>query len=271
VQDFQTLEHLVTQLLYQSRLSHLHELSLTSSNPLTSSPASPPIKIFSQNDEDGIISRIFHKLNNNCSGTFLEFGVDKKMECNTLALLYAGWKGVWVDQSKHPIPDENPRLKILHKWVSLEAMSQIFDEVTSFLQSNNLDFLSIDLDGNDIYILDWLLQRVQPKVICVEYNGHYIPPARFSVEYNPDFKMTGDFYGSSLQSFVDKLSDTYTLVATNLTGVNAFFVKEEFAKYFPDSNKPVIDLYTPPRYYSSDFERIHPVASESLKNALGYQ
>lgn len=262
--------HGIQQLIYQSKLEHLSGLALASNNLLTKAPENPPIKLFSQNDEDGIIARIFQRIGKNDPKVFLEFGVDEKMECNTLALLYGGWKGVWVDQSNHPIPARNPNLRIIKQWVSLDTIDSILNEAISTLGGLHVDFLSIDLDGNDIYVLQHILRRITAKVICLEYNGHFIPPARFSIKYNPDHHINGDHYGASLQSFADQLEETHALVATNLTGVNAFFVSKEFADYFPDARKTVLELYTPPRYYSAAFERIHPVSSETLKYILGY-
>ena len=34
-----------------------------------------------------------------------------------------------------------------------------------------IDFLSIDVDGNDFYFAEIILKDVNPSVICVEYNG----------------------------------------------------------------------------------------------------
>ena len=261
---------MLSQLVYQNKLAYLHDLAKTSSNPLTASPGSPPIKIFSQNDEDGIIARIFQRIGIDVPGYFLELGVDANLECNTLALLYAGWKGTWVDAVKHNLSKQNVKLQVIEEWVTLKSLSSIISRTVLFNEgSTELDFLSIDLDGNDLYILRGILKKMSAKVICLEYNPHYIPPARFTIDYDPMHKMDGDFYGASLQILADELKGKYKLVATNLTGVNAFFVDLRYSKCFADICDNLLSIYTPPRYYSTAFDRLHPMSVRSLKNALG--
>ena len=262
--------NLLSQLVFQSKLAFLHDLAKASSNPLTASPGSPPIKIFSQNDEDGILARIFQRIGCNGPGSFLELGVDANLECNSLALLYAGWKGTWVDAVNHNLNKQNPKLQIIEEWVTVETLSSIISRTVSFNEgSTELDFLSIDLDGNDLYVLRAILKKLTAKVICLEYNPHYIPPARFSIDYDPVHNVEGDFYGASLQLFVDELKGRYRLVATNLTGVNAFFVDIKYSQNFQDITDNVLSLYTPPRYYSTAFDRLHPISQKSIKKALG--
>ena len=48
-------------------------------------------KIYSQNDEDGIIQEIFRRIGAG-SRTFVEFGVATGFECNTVKLLIEGWQ-----------------------------------------------------------------------------------------------------------------------------------------------------------------------------------
>jgi hypothetical protein len=47
-------------------------------------------KVYSQNDEDGIIAEIFRRIGTT-SHTFVEFGVETGVECNTAKLLVEGW------------------------------------------------------------------------------------------------------------------------------------------------------------------------------------
>src|SRR4051795_8108058 len=56
-------------------------------------------KVYSQNDEDGIIQEIFTRIGAT-SKTFVEFGVENGLENNTFILLLKGWKGLWIESSK---------------------------------------------------------------------------------------------------------------------------------------------------------------------------
>ena len=57
-------------------------------------------KVWSQNDEDGILEEIFRRIGAGRPGqasTFVEFGVSDGRECNTLKLLVEGWRGLWME------------------------------------------------------------------------------------------------------------------------------------------------------------------------------
>lgn len=53
-------------------------------------------KVYSQNDEDGIIEEIFNRVGTT-DKTFIEFGVENGLECNSHYLLFKGWRGLWID------------------------------------------------------------------------------------------------------------------------------------------------------------------------------
>ena len=55
-------------------------------------------KLYSQNEEDGIILEIFNRIGTT-NKTFVEFGIGDGLENNTLALLFQGWKGLWLEGS----------------------------------------------------------------------------------------------------------------------------------------------------------------------------
>src|SRR5262249_53165366 len=55
-------------------------------------------KVYSQNDEDGIIAEIFRRIGAQ-SRTFVEFGVETGVECNTAKLLVEGWRGLWIESN----------------------------------------------------------------------------------------------------------------------------------------------------------------------------
>src|SRR5215470_13458830 len=55
-------------------------------------------KLYSQNDEDGILQEIFRRIGTG-NRTFVEFGVETGIECNTVKLLVEGWRGLWIDGS----------------------------------------------------------------------------------------------------------------------------------------------------------------------------
>jgi len=55
-------------------------------------------KTYSQSDEDGIIQEIFNRIGTS-NRTFVEFGVESGIECDSVKLLVEGWRGLWLEGS----------------------------------------------------------------------------------------------------------------------------------------------------------------------------
>ena len=53
-------------------------------------------KVYSQNDEDGIINSIFNDIGTD-NKIFIEIGVGNGIENNTHNLILQDWKGIWID------------------------------------------------------------------------------------------------------------------------------------------------------------------------------
>lgn len=212
-------------------------------------------KIYSQNDEDGIIEEIFRRLGIE-GGRFCEIGVENGLECNSLYLLHKGWRGVWVDgdqrreafiKAKFESLIARGRLALAINIMTAENINQLLEHPS--LGVPEFDFLSIDIDGNDIHLLRAL--RSRPKVLCIEYNAKWPPTIRKAPVYDPRYAWTGsDYMGASLAALNDVAVDKgYRLVGTNITGANAFFVRTDLAAaHFPDDASPEA-LYNPPRYW----------------------
>jgi hypothetical protein len=210
-------------------------------------------KVFSQNDEDGIIHEIFARIG--CeTKTFVEFGVETGLENNTLKLLLEGWSGVWLEGSKKYVDQihrkfadviGNGRLRVKHAFIDRDNLNSLIGE----FYTGDIDLLSIDIDGNDLYLLD-VLSVVTPRVIIIEYNGKFPPPMSIAQAYNPDHRWRGTDSGASLAALT-KVAERkgYVLVGCNITGVNAFFVRQDlvgdkFCAPFTAENH-----YQPARYF----------------------
>ena len=192
-------------------------------------------KVFSQTDEDGIINEIFKRIGTT-NKQFLEFGVNTDFN-NTTYLLFNGWKGVWLESSKKKIIKieekylsfiKNKKLKLFNKIITAENVNE---ELKFSKLNKNLDLLSIDIDGNELYVLNEL-KIINPRVIIVEYNAKFPPPVEKTIKYDPKFIWDyDDYFGSSLQLLENTLKKIgYVLVGCNALGVNAFFIKKELVK-----------------------------------------
>lgn len=190
-------------------------------------------KVYSQNDEDGIINEIFQRIGTT-NKEFIEFGVQNGLESNCHFLLHKGWKGLWIEGNKAYCKEINFRfkpvidgqsLKVINAFITKENINNLIEENAFSLSP---DLLSIDIDGNDWHIWDSII-CCKPRVVCVEFNGKFPPDVEWIQPYNPDHIWDkSDWQGASLRSMT-MLGEQkgYKLVATNLNGVNAFFIKKE--------------------------------------------
>jgi len=214
-------------------------------------------KIYSQNDEDGIISEILRRLGYTPQdGMFVDIGVESGLECNTLLLLYRSFPGLWLEGSANEVarahqkfhgPLSSGALRIKHAFVTAENIDSILGEQC---QGKPVTLLSIDIDGNDFWV--WkAIHSVAPAVVVVEYNAKFPPPISIVQAYHPDFVWQGtDYFGASITALARLAAiKGYRLVGCNITGVNAFFVRADLvADHFPYA-LTAENLYQPCRYH----------------------
>ncbi len=202
-------------------------------------------KVFSQQDEDGIIDEIFNRIQPT-EKIFIELGVETGVECNTTNLLYHNWKGLWVEAEKKYIDNikKNFKLKfkdnldLVHKKIDPDNVNSTLENYTKKISSNDIDLLSIDIGVHTYNVLKEI-KVIEPKVIVAEYNAKYGPKINWRIDYDKNENWDGtDYYGASLKAFELMMREKgYILVGCNVTGVNAFFVKNNYVKdKFVDNN-----------------------------------
>ncbi|MBP2636946.1 MAG: hypothetical protein H6Q72_2853 [Firmicutes bacterium] len=212
-------------------------------------------KVYSQTDEDGIIDEIFRRIGTS-SKKFIEFGVEKGLENNTLFLLYQGWKGLWIEADKpscefirdkfRSVIDEG-RLSIVNSFITAENINSLFLESEI---GEDIDLLSIDIDGNDYHVFE-AITCINPRVVVIEYNAKFPPHIKLVPSYNPcNVWNKTDYMGASLKSLeLLGAKKGYKLVGTNISGVNAFFVREDLVKNIFVEPAIAENLYNPARYW----------------------
>jgi hypothetical protein len=192
-------------------------------------------KIFSQWGEDGILQHLTKAIEIRHK-TFIEFGVESFMEANCRFLLMKdNWSGYVIDASSSNISIlKNSYFYWKHQIDAVDAFiteENINELLAKSCFDEDLGILSIDIDGNDYYILQ-AINAVRPRILICEYNAIF-GARKISVPYEADFFRTRKhhsnlYFGASL-SAIDFLANKkgYSLVGTNSNGCNAFFVRND--------------------------------------------
>ncbi|MFI4951267.1 MAG: hypothetical protein ACHP7A_09565, partial [Caulobacterales bacterium] len=207
-------------------------------------------KVFSQNQEDGMIAEVFRRIGTT-SRRFIEFGVEDGLECNSAFLLTQGWRGAWIEGS--PANGAKARagfaaypVEVMERFVTVENADALIAELA---KGEELDLLSIDVDSIDYWL--WrAIVTVRPRLVVIEYNAAWPPSVRKTVAHDPALRWDGsNFMGASLGALEALGREKgYGLVGCSLAGVNAFFVRDDlvgdkFCAPFTAENH-----YEPPRY-----------------------
>jgi hypothetical protein len=238
---------------------------------------------FSQFGEDGIIQFLVQHVPIE-NDVFVEFGVGDYRESNTRFLLvHDNWRGLVMDSAA--AMQEFLRSTGLAWRYEIDATvafidrDNINDLIGSAGIGGDIGLLSIDLDGNDYWILE-ALDVVTPRILVAEYNGIFGKEAAVTVPYDPAF-VRGEkhwswlYWGASLGSLVKLATEkSYALVAGNRAGNNAFFVRRDVLGEIPEVS--VEEAYVPCRfrdsrdragelsYVSSHEERLRLIADLTL-------
>ena len=237
-------------------------------------PAADGFKAYSQADEDGIIEAIADRLGLR-EGRFLEVGTGDGRENNTHYLLLKGWRGAWIDGDRDSIERARAslgartgRLALRCAMVDRENILEIAKEALGEAGlDGRLDFLSVDIDGNDLEVCVPLVRAYSPAIVCVEYNAKIRPPLKISIAYDKGHVWSGDDYqGSSLSAWTEALKDGYVLVSCSLSGSNAFFVRSDLAGVFPRYTER--ELYQPARYQLTALRSGHMPSTRFLRSQL---
>jgi hypothetical protein len=97
---------------------------------------------------------------------------------------------------------------------------------------HDLGILSIDIDGVDYFVFE-AITDFRPRILIFEYNAVFGRDRKISVPYSDNFQRTESHYsnlyfGASLAALTDLANKRgYTLVGTNSTGINAFFIRND--------------------------------------------
>lgn len=198
--------------------------------------------IESQWGEDGILEELFKRIGEG-NKTCIEFGAyDGPHLSNTWNLWFnKKWKALLIEGNPSranklkEYTKSHPHVKAIEAFVANsgdKSIESIIDK--EWKGTPKIDLISIDIDGNEYYILE-SLEKYKPRVIVIEYNPT-IPP-HLEIIQKPD-----QYFGSSASS-ITKLAEKKGYKLVEMVGTNCFFVQDaEYGKVY-DREYMVDDLF----------------------------
>jgi hypothetical protein len=212
-------------------------------------------RVFSQNDEDGVVLRIFSQIGttnryvievgSNCNGS--DIGIPENISTNLI--VNHGWHGAVFELD----PVECARIRHFfardyatkHFHIETDSLNGYYSPIviqqeitpgnidralTDASEESEPDLMIVDIDGGD-YAVVQAVSRVQPRVIVVEFEKRFrdrhsvIQPDR--TNFSARWSQSGTV---SLPAWIKLLGDKgYSLCAIGSCGFNAFFVRSDIA------------------------------------------
>ena len=195
-------------------------------------------RLHSQNEEDGVLLALLEAVGVG-PRRFVEIGCGDNGGNSGMLAGELGFAGLMADGAESNVAAcrlQFPRATVEQAWIERETVDEF---VTSRGFGGEVDLLSVDIDGNDLYIWD-ALTSVEPRIAIAEYNSLMGPDASVTIAYDPTFVMRqvegadGGYFGASLTALTRSMAKRgMRLVTTDFRGVNAFFVREDLAPEIP--------------------------------------
>ena len=125
-------------------------------------------------------------------------------------------------------------------------MNDLISKARDFM--GGVDLLSLDLDGNDYWIIKQA-DLTSIKVVVVEYNPLFGSEKALTIPEEDNFDRAKKhyswlYYGASLKAYADLMTEKeFRFIGTNRVGNNAFFVSEVYSHLIPFNPNPRDERY----------------------------
>lgn len=177
-------------------------------------------QIYSQFGEDGITKKIFDIIGYT-DKVCVEIGVESGIECCSRVL----WEDYGFEKHLFDSNYENPELNLKRVTVTVDNVLDILKETNI---SETFDFLSVDIDSYDFYVVHKILSKYKPRVLVVESHPIFLDSDKVVLSDNlSEYPKNGyHCYGASSRAWFNSLKNEYDFVCHEESGINMFFVKK---------------------------------------------
>jgi hypothetical protein len=169
---------------------------------------------WAQSGEDKIAAGLFAQIGT-INQVAVEFGaLDGWHSSNTAHFREAGWTThLWDSGPLDPM--------VAKAVITAENVNELF---ASAGVPDEFDLLSIDIDGNDLWV--WKALDYQPRVVIIEYNPYWGPKKSRTVPYDAARQWDGSvYYGASAGALL-RLAKQKGYVPVAATKSNLVFVRK---------------------------------------------
>jgi hypothetical protein len=212
-------------------------------------------RALSQGGEDGITLAIFSEIGAG-SRRFVEIGCSDHGWNTGLLADEFGWSGLMIDGNGDSVAATRARFS--HAAVATVAAVVTTENINALLSeqafADDLDLLSIDVDGNDYWLWE-ALDVARPRVVIIEYNAIFGSEQAVVVPYEAMRQWEGPartfrYFGASLAA-LERLGRKkgYRLIATEPDGTNAFFLRDDVGPAIPGFD--AASVFRPQRKYQA--------------------
>ena len=178
----------------------------------------PPKGIYSQFNEDLILQEIFKNVGLE-NKIFVDIGAGLGIS-NTRFLREQMWTGLALDANPNDVHG------ITGAWVTPD---NIVDLMIGAGIPDEFDFLNLDIDSCDYWVLQNVLAQFRPRVICTEFNGCLDPSVPVALIYEDGyFWDQTDKYGYSFAAGIKLMAREGYTVIFNQHETNLFAVADEY-------------------------------------------
>jgi len=169
-----------------------------------------------------------------------------------------GWDGLMIDNN-----ESNSSLGLYKHSVTKDNICDLFSK---YKVPTNFDFLSLDIDGMDYWVLESILKNYKPRVILVESNVRFEPLESKALKYKEDYCWDGlNWYGASPYAF-KKLSNKFEYTPIYVLHDDVFIIENQSLSE-EDINKPWEKIYPCSNFelYKSHTKAHHPYPVKNLR------
>ncbi len=195
---------------------------------------------FSEFEEDGHLLYLL-TLAGSTSRTVVEISSQDGRVCMaTNLLVHHRWRGFLFDGdpvfvregqrffASHPVTRTVPPV-MRAEWFTRDNVNQV---LASAGVPGEVDVLSLDIDGNDLYL--WNAMAMRPRILICEFNNAVPSELALTIPYRPGFSFAAlpadqaMFRSASLAAYVAvSKRKGYRLVGMNALGFNAIFLRDD--------------------------------------------